>query len=219
MSELRLYDRFWSKVRKRGPEECWLWTASRTGAGYGQIWTSMVKGVRGRRLDAHRCSWELHYGKIEEGFHVLHKCDVKLCVNPSHLYLGTNSNNMQDALIRGQKPHGSKCSFAKLTSDQVQIARDKWNAGKAQQAIADELGVSVATIQRAVSGGAYKNVPFSIPHRKGHRNLHRKLSEETVKAIRTSSREFSNKRLAEMYQIGITTVHYIRTGEPWAHIR
>lgn len=157
MSEVPV-DRFWAKVRKTST--CWLWTASTNGAGYGQIWTPMIKGVRGRRLDSHRVSWEIHFGEIPNGSQVLHKCDVKLCVNSSHLYLGDATQNMRDALERGQKLIGSDCSFAKLSAKDVQQIRLLKSEGLTQRELSEMFSVSASTIWRAYSGTAYKNIPF-----------------------------------------------------------
>src|SRR4051812_4788550 len=90
--------RFWPKVDKRGPAECWLWLGSKDGNGYGQI----NRGARGLGLvSAHRASYELAHGPIpaRPGWHgavVMHECDVRLCVNPTHLRLGTQGDNLDD---------------------------------------------------------------------------------------------------------------------------
>lgn len=86
---------FWSKVNRT--EGCWLWAGSkRSEMGYG----SFV--VRGRSFAAHRVSWELTHGPIPPGLKVLHKCDVPACVNPDHLFLGTDKDNHQDKAAKGR---------------------------------------------------------------------------------------------------------------------
>ena len=75
---------------------CWLWERATTHNGYGQI------SIGGKIMIAHRYSWELHGGHIPDGLCVLHKCDVRCCVNPDHLWLGTQKDNSQDALKKGR---------------------------------------------------------------------------------------------------------------------
>lgn len=86
--------RFFQKVSKS--EGCWLWKGTRNMKGYGTI-----KKDR-KTYRAHRVSWELHNGPIPEGKQVLHKCDMRSCVNPDHLYLGTNIENVRDKMVRGR---------------------------------------------------------------------------------------------------------------------
>lgn len=91
---------FWDRVNKEGPTiypelgPCWVVE----GSDYGRVY------LRGKTIKAHRYSWELHNGPIPEGLWVLHKCDNRPCVNPSHLFLGTQQDNMRDAWNKGRLP-------------------------------------------------------------------------------------------------------------------
>lgn len=89
---------FWSKVNKT--ESCWLWTGAIKTTGYGVF--SHPHAGRYRLISAHRLSWILSNGCIPDRLHVLHKCDVKNCVNPSHLFLGTEADNHQDKAAKGR---------------------------------------------------------------------------------------------------------------------
>jgi hypothetical protein len=94
--------RFWSKVPNRTPGQCWNFTGF-CGKGYGQFSVSKVP------IRAHRFSWELEHGPIPDSLRVLHSCDNPSCVNPEHLFLGTDKDNQHDAIKKGrhtcQKQH------------------------------------------------------------------------------------------------------------------
>lgn len=91
--------RFWTKVKGGEPDDCWLWTGA-TIKGYGQI-SGWLNGKK-RPLYAHRLAWEFAHGLIPDGLEVLHQCDVPLCVNVAHLFLGTQADNLADARSKGR---------------------------------------------------------------------------------------------------------------------
>jgi len=111
--DLAALSRFWSKVRKT-EGGCWLWIGSQTAPG----WHGIIMW-EGRRQTAHRVSWQIHRGPIPDGLKVLHRCDVAPCVNPAHLWLGTQRDNMQDCSAKGrlgvqQRPPLTHCKRGHL---------------------------------------------------------------------------------------------------------
>ncbi len=114
-------ERFWKKVNKT--DTCWLWTGAHNGKSEKRKWPyGLLSKDRSRNTHyrAHELSWELHNGPVPEGMWVLHKCDVTLCVNPDHLFLGTAADNTADMLQKGRakggRPKGTKLSPESLAS-------------------------------------------------------------------------------------------------------
>jgi len=93
-------ERFWEKVDKRDPDQCWPWKGGHTATGRGVLRASPIHGKE--KIVATHVSWELHYGPMPDGVYVLHKCDNPACVNPAHLWLGTQSDNMTDMYSKGR---------------------------------------------------------------------------------------------------------------------
>jgi HNH endonuclease len=141
-----LAERFWTKVRKT--DGCWEWIGNRTDCGYGRI----RSGGRGTPVvRAHRVSWELSHGKIPDGMGVLHHCDNRLCVNPAHLFLGTNADNNADMKRKTRHHFGERTGNAVLTWEIVAALR--WHYHSDQQPLlqlAREFGVNYQTAVSAV---------------------------------------------------------------------
>ena len=133
MSKKSLDKRFWEKVDKSGGDDgCWEWIAGKYPNGYG-MFALKRQVVR----CAHRVAWMLTHGDIPDGLFVLHKCDNRSCVNPSHLFLGTHKQNMQDMVNKGRNHVPKRI----LTDEQAQAIRDGEDG---PTKIANEYGISIA---------------------------------------------------------------------------
>lgn len=146
--------RFFAKIKKT--ESCWLWTGSQDKAGYGKI--SEGQKVR----STHRVSWEIHNGTIPDGLNVLHRCDNPPCVNPAHLFLGTISDNAQDALQKGRIQTGSLSKNAKLSEVAVAAILMDRASGSTIRSIALKFGVTRRTITTIFQGKTYKSEVAAI---------------------------------------------------------
>lgn len=148
-------DRFWAKVDKAGPDECWNWTAGRCRKGYG--WFSLW----GRAIRSHRVSYLIARGSIPDGMQVLHTCDVPACVNPAHLWVGTNADNRADMVAKGRASRGAKHCCAKLTEVDIPVIRARLAAGEPQRAIAADYGLHQVAISLIKTGANWAHVPHN----------------------------------------------------------
>lgn len=133
-------DRFWAKVdRSAGPDGCWPWTGARGRRGYGQLkWN-------GKDARAPRVVYALTFGPIPDGMLVCHTCDNPPCVNPAHLFLGTNADNLADA--RAKDRLGQR-----LTLQVVAAIRRDHAAGAGVRALGRTYGIHYSTVSRVVRG-------------------------------------------------------------------
>jgi hypothetical protein len=154
-------ERFWRKVR-RHPTDCWEWTGARNKTKkknlrelgpdrwYGAF--RLVGGKQGRTVESHRVAWELTEGPIPAGMHVLHRCDNAGCVRPSHLFLGSNADNVADRKSKGRPDPGVP---KKLTAEQVREVRA---STMKQRDIAAQYGMSQASIWAVRNWFTYRDI-------------------------------------------------------------
>lgn len=154
-----LANRFNRKVKVIAVTDCWEWFGNRFTNGYGQI------NVGNRMLLAHRVAWELKVGPIGRGLRVLHRCDNRACVNPSHLFLGSQSDNIRDMDIKGRrKPNprrGEKHANSKLTNEAVLYIRLHYKRGDLQfggGALSKKFGVSAPLVNMIARREIWKHI-------------------------------------------------------------
>jgi len=136
-------------VRVEITPTCWLWTGPQA-SGYGQLF------FQGRKQVAHRIAWQLAHGAVpSDGQCVLHRCDVPLCVRPSHLWLGSRLANMRDMARKGRaaKLYGNTHGAKRRTTADYEAIRARVNEdGLSQAAVAREFGIHQTTVNKIVLG-------------------------------------------------------------------
>ena len=141
--------RFWKKaeITERG---CWMWQSERGIKGYGRFMHQ--KKYRA----AHRVAWELYHGPIPDGLQVCHHCDNRLCVNPKHLFTGTNKENVADMVSKNRQAKGECNGSAKLTGFDVLNIRKFLQAGCSHRYIGRLYNVHNRTIGRINKGETWQ---------------------------------------------------------------
>lgn len=153
-------NRFWSKVSKGGPDECWDWT----GAGcdsqnkYGRILAG------GRIWHAHRLSFSIANGDIPKGMCVCHSCDRYQCVNPKHLWLGSHADNMSDMKNKGRSLKGESHHEAVLLDSQVGYIKRLIEAGYSDSTIAGWYCIHRMQIGRIRRGNNWRHIEPAVLH-------------------------------------------------------
>lgn len=149
--------RFWERVRRSHNDSgCWEWQGAISDTGYGKACIGHQ-----RTMNAHRLAYLLTYGAIPAGLQVCHSCDNRRCVNPEHLFLGTQKDNIRDMIRKGRsrnnQPSGEASSAAKLTWKSVSDIRRRWKQGGiTKAALGQQYGISGTQIANILSGRHWK---------------------------------------------------------------
>ena len=152
--------RFWNKVKKGDPDECWEWIAGKSGSGYGSF---TVHGAKGRKIhNAHKLAWIVSNSRpVPKGLVVMHSCDNKACVNPGHLSIGTPFENIRDCRLRGRKNPavGERHSRAKMTADIVRAIRLEYETNAVSiRELQDKYGFTWSSTYAAATRRSWKCV-------------------------------------------------------------
>lgn len=194
-------ERFWSKIAKAGPDECWEWKAFRNWDGYGMMY------FHGRDHRANRIAWMITFGDIPKGMNVCHKCDNPPCCNPNHLFLGTQLDNMSDCAKKGR-------NVAKLSESEVaEIKREYFSGRSSQVELARKYSVRGNIIFEIVTGKTWSWVEKDLVNT---RHVPRKrITPKQIEQIKSmipleglTSREIANK-----CGVSEATISLIRSGK------
>lgn len=151
-------NRFWGYVTKGSQDECWIWSGPLNGSGYAFLFVRFA-GRKWTQWLAHRLSFAIANGSVPEGAQVNHKCDNKLCVSPSHLWLGSQKDNMMDALSKNHRAFGSLNGNSKLNDEKVRAMRSIYaKGGITLKQVGAQFGITAASACSIVNRQTWRRV-------------------------------------------------------------
>lgn len=178
---------------------CWLWDGAVSTSGYGSMWAS------GRTRTASRVSYEEFVGPIPNGQQVLHKCDVRSCVNPDHLFIGSHNDNMRDKVLKGRG------NYARGDQSGRRKHPDRYPVGDAHY--------SRTNPERMARGDRHRSRTSPHTLARGERTGTSKLTDNDVREIRArwaSGETFA--QIARSYGVTAANISYVARGVTWRHI-
>jgi hypothetical protein len=156
MDETRSLDiSYFEDNSEKIPESgCWIWSKAISSTGYGNFRHPITKQVK----LAHRASWEALNGTIPSGMCILHSCDIRCCVNPSHMRLGSHQDNAYDMVLKDRQAKGKDHGLAKLTDVVVEDIRLRLSQGQSQSSIAKKYDVHQSLVSLIKLGKIWRHV-------------------------------------------------------------
>ena len=144
-------ERFLSKVLIAPFQECWTWLGGLSG-GYGHFWNGS------KRIMAHRFSYEKYVRKLIDGEQALHHCDNRSCVNPNHLFVGTNLDNVRDKVKKGRQTRGEKSNRGTLKATDIPTIRYMKAQGYTNAMVSEIFKISSGTVSKIANKQIWKHI-------------------------------------------------------------
>lgn len=216
-------EEFWSRIHPDLNSGCWLWAGGTHPGGYGTV------KLGGRWWKAHRLAWSLLGGSLPAGLHACHKCDTPACVNPAHIFLGTDADNAADKTRKGRGGYGvtrgEKNPRTQATDEKVVTIRALSDSGMSAPRIAAQLSLPVYVVRTIARRQGWRHVPEAdggpaarrVCIRLGSAAGSSKLKEDDVRAIRRDLHA-TLRTLSRQYGVCESTISAIRNRHTWKHL-
>lgn len=191
---------------------CWIWEGTKLDNGYGQI------SIEGKRFSPHRLAWQFVNGEIPEGMFICHSCDVRSCINPEHLFLGSSDDNINDMISKNRNVKHESHGMARLTWSDVKAIRSRYQSDSTSE-IAKDFNLEFGHVLRIGNNSAWHD-PDYIPPSKSARLEIRKRVKLTLSIAKEIRLRYANgdtdlHKLAKEYGVTRDNIKAIVTGKTW----
>lgn len=207
--------RFWSNVQRAADNECWPWRGKVDRYGYGKLYVGVKRTPEGKKFaihcSAHRVSFYLYHGWIPDDLLVCHACDVRDCVNPLHLWVGTDADNNRDMQAKGRWSGGT----FKIPNDDVRRLRERFPVMPSDQELSEAaraLGVKDHTLRAILAGWDRREAGGPVPQ-DARAARHRTAQRSEIKRRRQAGEVLSS--IGAEFNITPSTVYRIAHDSRW----